>query len=240
MRKITIYNTLNGLLHKAGFDIRRFPTRDQRQLIKYLLDNNVNDCIDVGANTGQYARHLRAIGFKGNIMSFEPQKNAFEKLQKAAAHDDRWKVYNVALGNADEESTINISRNSVSSSILEISEFLTDTAPETTYISREKIKVSRLDSFAVREDLKRRLFVKIDTQGFESRILEGAEGCFDHVYALQLELSCIGLYKGEKLFEEMKINIESRGFYLCSLESGFADPKTGRLLQVEGIFLRQV
>ena len=239
MKRIELYNRINQLIHKAGFDIRRFPTRDQRMLIKYLEDNNVNDCFDVGANTGQYAKLIRAIGFEGNIFSFEPQHKAFAQLSKSAAGDSKWCGYNIGLGNTVGKSVINISRNSVSSSILDINQILIDAAPETNYVSTQKIKINRLDNFVEEIAFTKRFFLKIDAQGFESKILEGAEGCFKNIYALQLELACISLYKGEKLFDEMKLFIESKGFYLSSLESGFAEPKSGRLLQVEAVFLRE-
>jgi FkbM family methyltransferase len=239
MKKIEFYSKINQLIHKIGFDIRRFPTRDQRMLIKYLKHHAVNDCFDVGANTGQYATVLRSIGFKGKIFSFEPQKKAFDQLNKTAAGAVQWQVYNIALGNTDGKSVINISKNSVSSSILDINQLLVDTAPDTNYISKENIQIKRLDSFVNEMGFNNRLFLKIDAQGFESKILEGAEGFFKNIYALQVELSCISLYKGEKLLDEMKLFIESKGFYLSSLESGFADPQCGRLLQVEAIFLRE-
>lgn len=238
--KINLYNNINRIVHKAGFDIRRFPGRDHQMLLKYLKDNNINDCFDVGANIGQYAKLIRSSGFKGKVFSFEPQSKAFEQLSKSAGGDPQWAVYNIGLGNIDGKSIINISKNSVSSSILDINAFLVKTAPETKYISQEEIKINRLDTFLKGIKFKNRFFLKIDAQGFESKILEGAEGCFNDIYALQLELSCISLYHGEKLFDEMKGFIESRGFYLSSLESGFADPHSGRLLQVEAIFLREV
>src|SRR5665647_1456410 len=114
---IELYNKINRLVHKAGFDIRRFPVSDQRMLLKYLKDNNVNVCFDVGANTGQYAKLLRSTGFKGKIFSFEPQTKAFEQLSKGAIGDSQWQVFNIGLGNTDGKSIINISKNSVSSSI---------------------------------------------------------------------------------------------------------------------------
>lgn len=237
---IELYNKINRLLHKAGFDIRRFPVSDQRMLLKYLKDNNVNVCFDVGANTGQYAKLLRSTGFKGKIFSFEPQTKAFEQLSKGAIGDSQWQVFNIGLGNTNGKSIINISKNSVSSSILDINKFLIETVPQTEYISKEEIRINRLDTFIKEINFKNRFFLKIDTQGFESKILEGAQGCFNDIYALQLELSCISLYNGEKLFDEMKEFIESTGFYLSSIESGFVDPKNGRLLQVEAIFLREV
>ena len=238
--KIGLYNKINQLAHRAGFDIRRFPALDQRMLLKYLRENNISDCFDVGANTGQFAHLLRSAGFTGKIYSFEPQTKAFKTLNKNAAGNSLWSVYKIGLSDTDGIATINISKNSVSSSMLPISDFLEATAPETKYIASEEIKISRLDSFVKELNFNNRFFLKIDAQGFESKILAGAENCFNNIYALQLELSCVSLYNGEKLFDEMKAFVESKGFYLSFLESGFTDPKTGRLLQVDAIFLKEL
>ncbi len=239
MSRIELYRKINQFIHKIGFDIRRFPTRDQRMLLQYLQGHQVNDCFDIGANTGQFGKLIRSLNFKGKIYSFEPQSKAFETLNKTASGDSQWEVYNIGLGNTDGKSIINISKNSVSSSILEINKFLVETIPETQYISNEEIKVNRLDTFLKDINFKKKFFLKIDAQGFESKILEGAEGCFNDIYALQLEIPCVSLYDGEKLFDEMKDFIESKGFYLSSLESSLVDPKNGRLLEVETIFLRE-
>jgi FkbM family methyltransferase len=235
---VQLFSRINRVFHRAGLDFRRFPTRDQRVLLQYLKNNHVTDCFDVGANTGQYAKIFRACGFKGNIFSFEPQLAAFDKLKKSAQSDARWHPYHMALGHTDGTSVINISKNSVSSSILDLNELLIQAVPETAIISRETITVKRLDTFIQEIHSTNRLFLKIDAQGFESNILEGAAQCFQQIYALQLELSCVPLYNGEKLFDEMKQLVESKGFYLSSLESGFIDPKSGRLLQVDAIFVK--
>jgi FkbM family methyltransferase len=240
MRKIDLYSKINRLINKTGFDVRRFPSGNYRMLLKYLKDNSITDCFDVGANTGQYAKFIRSAGFNGKIFSFEPQSKAFGQLSKSAKSDSQWQIYNIGLGDSDGKTIINISKNSVSSSILDISQSLVETAPDTKYISKEEIQINRLDTFIKGINFTDRFFLKIDAQGFESKILEGAAGCFNNIYALQLELAYVPLYKEEKLFDEMREFIESSGFYLSSLESGFTDPQSGRLLQVEAIFLRKV
>jgi FkbM family methyltransferase len=236
--KVQLFNGINRVLHRVGLDFRRFPTRDQRVLLQYLKDNQVTDCFDVGANAGQYAKILRSSGFQGNIFSFEPQAAAFNQLKKSARSDACWHPHHMALGNTNGTSVINISKNSVSSSILELNELLLQAVPETAYISREAITMKRLDTFVQEINSTNRIFLKIDAQGFESNILEGAAGCFQQIYALQLELSCVSLYNGEKLFDEMKQIVEAKGFYLSSIESGFIEPRSGRLLQVDAIFVK--
>lgn len=240
MRKIDLCSKINRLINKTGFDVRRFPSGSYRMLLKYLKDNSITNCFDVGANTGQYAKFIRSAGFNGVIYSFEPQLQAFNRLHKKAAGNTQWRTFNIGLGDTDGEAIINISKNSVSSSILDIDKLSVDIVPETEYISKEKIKINRLDTFLKQINFNERFFLKIDAQGFESRILKGAEGCLNNIYAVELESSYVPLYKEEKLFDEMKTFIESKGFYLSSLENGFADHRNGRLLQVEMIFLREM
>ncbi len=240
MKRKGFYQFINEGIKKMGFDIRRFPSKSQHELLKYLEKNNVNTCFDVGANIGQYGQFVRSIGYAGKIISFEPQKKAFAELKKKAAKDATWEVYNIGLGDWDGNSVINISENSVSSSILDISEMLVNTISETTYVAVEDIVVNRLDTFVCKAGLKDNFFLKIDAQGFESKILKGTEACFGQVYALQLELAFITLYKEEKLFDEMKKNIEDKGFYISHIESNFSNPNDGRLLQADVIFLREI
>lgn len=240
MNNTALYQYLNKVVNKLGFDIRRFPARDQRGLLKYLNDNNITTCLDVGANTGQYGLLMRSIGYAGKIISFEPQKKPFEKLKRIADKDTNWEAHNIGLGDCDGNSIINISKNSVSSSILDISETLVKAVAETKYISTEEITVNRLDTFIVSNSIKGKYFLKIDAQGFESKILEGSVNSFNQVHAVQLELACVTLYKGEKLFDEMKKFIESRGFYVSNIESSFSDAESGRLLQADVTFLREV
>lgn len=242
MNKVFFYNSINHILNKIGLEVRRHPTRDMKRLLHYLKKNQVTTCLDVGANTGQYAMHLRAAGFKGKIWSFEPQSAAFAKLEKNASADRNWEVYPFAIGNFDGNSPMNISKNSASSSLLDFEEdnASVNAAPESAFISSEQIEVKRLDSFLNEKGFYEPLFLKIDAQGFEERILYSAGENWPQIYALQLELACVPVYKGEKVFDEMKKYIESKGFFLSAIESNFADFETGRLLQVETIFLRKL
>jgi FkbM family methyltransferase len=238
MKKEKIFQSLNNLLHSIGFDLRRFPFRHERALVRYLISNSVEHCIDAGANIGQYATQLRSTGYKGQIISFEPQKRAFEQLLKKANATANWKAVNAGLGSEDGNAVLNISENSVSSSIFDMSETLANAAAEVAYVGTEEIKICRLDTFINQQLPGKKIFLKIDAQGYESKILEGLGKCFEQVYALQLETAFVTLYKGELLFDELRKTIEEKGFYLSSIEGGFTDEASGRLLQADVIFLR--
>lgn len=239
MKKENLYRFINYFSNKAGLEIRRFPSRAQRRLISYLDKNNIQYCLDAGANIGQFSKNLRAAGYRGRILSFEPQKNAFNQLMHNKGKDSLWEAINIGLGDRNENMQINISENSVSSSILPILDTHTEASAESKYIRKEEIIVKRLDTVVEEKKINEDFFLKIDAQGFESKIIDGAWGCMPQIKALQMELACVPLYDGEMLFDDMKKRIEAEGFFISSIEGGFADEKNGRLLQVEVVFLRK-
>lgn len=208
--------------------------------IKIIKSHNINVIFDVGANIGQYSMLTRAMKYKGEIISFEPLNDAFKKLKKNALNDKKWKVNNYALGSKEEKNMINISKNSFSSSFLNLKENHLKSAPKSLYIGQQEIEVKRLDTiyhqFCTIND---NVLLKIDTQGFEKNVIDGAEKILSNVKILQLEMSIVELYEDETPFLKMIHFIQEKGFTLISLESGFANPTTGELLQVDGIFINR-
>lgn len=68
----------------------------------------VNCVFDVGANTGQYAKRLRGLGYSGRIVSFEPTSETFARLARAAADDPDWHVVQCGLGREETTAEIHI------------------------------------------------------------------------------------------------------------------------------------
>ena len=80
--------------------------------------------------------------------------------------------------------------------------------------------------------------LKIDTQGYELHVLKGASGLLHRVVAMQLELSLVPLYEGAPTFSEMLSYMQSIGFEIFNIVPVFKDNRTGRVLQVDGYFVR--
>jgi len=208
--------------------------------IKLLKHFNIQTILDVGANTGQFAYYTRKIGYKNDIISFEPLTSAFGILEKFAKSDPNWHVNNYAIGNLDGTIDINISLNSQSSSILEMMPDHVKSAPDSAYEGKEQVAIHKIDTIIGNfVNNYSTTFMKIDTQGFEKNVLEGAKESLKKIRGLQLELSLVELYKGETLIRDMINLIEDQGFTIYSLEPGFYDKNTGQLLQVDGIFFRK-
>lgn len=225
--------------NSCGVELLRYPTPELDRRIKLLNNNNIDVVMDVGANIGQYGSELRNIGYKGRIISFEPTSEAFAKLEKTALKYNLWEVYNMSLGERDGESTINIAKNSVSSSILKDLPLLTDSAPEATFIRKETIKIKKLDS--IFEDLNlegKNIYLKIDTQGYEKMVLDGAVSSLKKIIGIQIEMALIPSYEGSLTFEEMSEVLKKLGFKLKTIESGHYNKKTGELIEVDGVFFK--
>lgn len=233
---------IKSLLRKIGIDIRKniVSRSDAARLLKLFQHYSVDSILDIGANVGQYARYLRAIGYRGKITCFEPLESAHLKLQNFARHDRNIVIApRMALGDHEGEIIINVSENSLSSSILPMLETHTQIAPGSSYVSSEVVRLGRLDALdsSYLSDSKG-VFLKIDAQGYESQVIEGATGVLPQIKGIQLEMSLVPLYAGEPLYREMINKIESLGYTLHDINPSFADSKTGRTYQVDGIFFR--
>ena len=82
-----------------------------------------------------------------------------------------------------------------------------------------------------------RVLLKLDVQGYERSVLEGAGVSLPRIQAAQLELSLVSLYDGEALFHEMLEIMRGHGFTLMSVEPTMVD-QTGQMLQIDGYFGR--
>lgn len=237
-----IKHELGRLLWKAGYDIIRYkPASHPVARVQQLLRSySIETVLDIGANSGQFAEYLRNdLGYTKRIISFEPLSSAFALLKAKAVKDPCWDAFNIALGDFDGQCEINIAGNSVSSSLLDMLPSHLESAPNSSYVGKETIEVKKLDS--IFDDLcgmTSSVYMKIDTQGFENRVLDGAKNALRRIHTVQMEMSLVPLYRGELLFNELYSLMKDNGYNLVAILPGFSDPHSGQLLQVDGIFHR--
>jgi FkbM family methyltransferase len=227
---------VRSLTRRMGVDLIPFPSRGSLAFV--LRHCDINCVLDVGANIGQTGSLLRDLRFRGRIISFEPLSHAFAELSQRAKRDSSWSCHHCALGNADGEADIHVSDFSVYSSLLPITEFAVNTDAVARQSRVEHVKVRSLDSLWPELDLEgRRILLKVDTQGFERNVLEGAAASLKKIRAVQLEMSVHGLYKGQPTYIEMLHYMTSRGFVIAGLNPGWNHPKTGEMLEFDALFL---
>jgi len=231
---------LKRLARYLGVDVRAYrPARSESaRLAQLLASHQIDTVLDVGANSGQYARHLRSIGYRGRIICYEPVSAAHASLSKWAKKNPGTTVApRQALGEEAGSIAINVAANSESSSILTVSDTHVQSEPSARPIAVETVPVNRLDTVALDYlSAASRVFLKIDVQGYELAVLRGAAKLLPMIQGLQLELSLFPLYKGEPLYREVIDVVESLGYTLHDLNPCFSDDATGRTYQVDGIF----
>jgi FkbM family methyltransferase len=234
---------LKKLFASWGWELRRFlPSISQSARISSIIrQKNINCVYDVGANTGQFAIGLRSLGYADKIVSFEPLSSAYNELVSAAQDDPNWIIYEqTAVGNAEESVLLNISGNSASSSLLTMLDAHVEADSSTNYIGMESVPMIRLDSLKSQYlGSPTRLLLKIDTQGYEAEVLKGSSDTLDMAEVIICELSLASLYKNQSNWLEIVSSLASRGFVAWSLNECFVHPVTGRVLQMDAIFVRE-
>jgi FkbM family methyltransferase len=164
---------------------------------------------------------------------------AFASLSIKAAHDNGWTVVNSACGARKQTTTINVAQNSYSSSLLPILDRHVQNAKDSKYVSQEEISVCSLDEEVLSSlTANDKVWLKIDTQGYEAEVLKGAAGLMTRVSAVECELSILPLYDGQPLIDEMIRLLYENGLRLVDIAPGFCEDDTGYALQIDGIFLR--
>ena len=223
---------LHTLVKRAGFEV--IPSPADRLL---RLDPDV--LIDVGANRGQFAEEARRRGFSGRIASFEPIPEAFVQLQEKANADGTWEAYNLALGAEEGEADLHVANRDASSSLRPPAEAMRDYAGFLSFESTRLVPVRRLDNlFDTLASPGERVVMKVDTQGYEEAVIEGAGLALDRIDAVLLELSFVPLYEGEPPADAVMAQMRMRGFVPAYLAPAYTESGTRRWVQADVLFLR--
>jgi FkbM family methyltransferase len=193
----------------------------QLKLEAILREYQINVILDVGANSGQFALDMRRMGFKNKIISFEPALSAFKVLQGLAKKDENWEVFNFALGNKNEELELNVADVSVFTSFLKTNDWCKEHfGKESVGSKKEVVEVKRLVNvlktlFNDFDD--KRIYLKMDTQGFDREVFSGLGELQHTIVALQTEMSVIPIYEKMPHLTESISFFENAGFEIAGM-----------------------
>ena len=238
-----VLRALRRLSHKAGFDVRGWPPLDPfyGNLKRLFEVQDVDVVLDVGGNTGQYAMNLRRAGYTGRIVSFEPASSTHAALQAASAADARWSVAPaMALGDRDGEITLHLYNRSDMNSVHGLSDAAREVFPKLDPIGTETVAMRRLDSvladFVGPDETP---FLKLDTQGAERAILDGAAGALARIPAVQAEMSLVALYDGGGQFEDVFDFLRGHSYRMEMTAPVTFSQTLGRQVEIDAVFVRQ-
>jgi FkbM family methyltransferase len=226
-------------LRRFGLEIRRIGPGRFPELTDFLVARQVDVVLDVGANVGWFGQRLRERGYREKIVSFEPIEEVFRELKVLAERDGNWEAHRLALGTTAGRALINVSRKSDYSSILDQSLAAQHLEPAADVVRQEEITVARLDDlFAPFRD--RTVFLKIDTQGYERLVLDGAREALTQIVGVQLELPLVHLYKHTWSLADALVYMGEIGFVLAQLDPFkwlSEDPVSA--VEIDGVFRRR-
>lgn len=206
-----------------------------------LLKMYEADCVlDVGAHVGEFGTALRNAGYPGPIVSFEPVNDYFKRLEAVAAADPKWWVYRAALGRDAGDRPMNVMVGT-GSSFLPPNQYATRCWPEWHSAHIENVPMRRLsemmDMFFPSIGVSRP-FLKLDTQGYDIEVFQGAGDRLCDLVGLQCELSLIPLYEGMPTIEDALSVFRAAGFDVTGFFPVAVENATARLLEVDCVMIR--
>lgn len=186
------------------YDVMRFArTRDLKLIF------------DVGANIGQTALHLRRFLPRATIHSFEPVPATCTELRRNTAGHPTIQVHPLAMSNATGETDIFVTDNSQLSS-LEAREGQTAV----------RIRTQTVDDFCAEQGITAIDILKMDVEGHELGVIEGARGMLDagRIRCVYGEVGFGAHDGGHTPFPDFHATMLARGFEFAGLYEPWRDP----------------
>ena len=220
-----------------GLDVVRFHPKYEKGPYAYLDSLNIHTVIDIGAHEGEFAVMIRDLLPAAEVICFEPLQLEFQQLQQKLGSKPDFRAFNYALGESNE--SVDMWRNefSQSSSLLPMTKLHKEAFPESARESVEQVEVRRLDDVLDPAELQPEILVKIDVQGFEDKVLAGAPRMLAKAKAVILEVSFRELYHGQPLFDDIYERLRKQGFAYQGNLYQLVDPRDGRVLQADALFV---
>ncbi len=195
--------------------------------------------VDVGANVGQFAVATAKI-FPGAVVhSYEPAPESYSKLSGLTSRLSNLKTYQLALGEADGEIGFHVNSHAHSSSALTLADAHKSAFPSALEVKTITVKMATLDRVYDGVELASPVFLKLDVQGYEERVLMGAVRFLDRVDYVIAEVYFVPLYIGEKPAQGMITLMGELGFEFAQPVGFLTDPHSGKYLQFDALFVRK-
>ena len=186
----------------SGYELRGIKPivshNDYNSIHKFLV-SEILKCeepivFDVGANDGQSIERFKKIFSRFKIYSFEPDEDAFQRLKKNYHNKENIEIYDFAISNRDGNQKFYSYAHDKISSLMQLD------AKSKLYKSRKigkksgddfekikNVKIVKLDSFVKDKNISRINILKIDVQGYEPEVIEGAKYLIEKFLVLDIQ-----------------------------------------------------
>lgn len=234
-----INRAIRKVLNVFGYEIVKLKNLSLDISIgEWINKINIETIIDVGSNEGQFIKKIDGIIPGRKIIAFEPIKSVYEILLRNTKGLNIT-VHNMALSDENTTSEINVSKNFVSSSVLDMESIHKKVYPESEYIKKETIQLRRADDIIDIKNKKGNILLKIDVQGYENKVLAGADNLIKMVDAVIIEFSFEPIYKDQWLFDDTYKYFTNRDFRFIGMADQEYNEIVGAPLFGDAIFVRK-
>jgi FkbM family methyltransferase len=245
---------LNKPLRSLGYEIKRTPTYKKYSLddIHRAIIRNENPLIfDVGANKGQSITRFKRLFPQATVHAFEPLRLEFETLKRQHELDSSVVLNNVALGEERTERDFYVTAKSANSSFnrlnpdsdwlkLRSKQFNTSTEGYTQEV--QKTLIETLDSYCETRGIDAIDILKMDTQGYEDKVLEGAEKFLTgkRVKIIETEIMFDDVYERHLSFYDIEKHLIKNNYRLVGIQNfGFQNLLEGYMFAINALYVNQ-
>lgn len=241
-RMLSIYNALRLSKNALLWDDLLPTVASLSHLRNLIVINRIDLVIDIGANYGQFAAQLRSLGYKGEIVSFEPLARYREKLEVDAEADGNWRFYPLALGGRDDELELTVSSSDDFSSLHETNALGESRFGEMMHsVSKEMVSVKTLDGLweEIIKNPGRKILLKTDTQGHDLEVLRGGSKALAAICTVVAEISFQPIYKNSPKSEEIIGELSKYGFVLSGIYPISHTPEDMLMIEADAYFVKK-
>ncbi|MDA0986940.1 MAG: FkbM family methyltransferase [Bacteroidetes bacterium] len=238
MKSIKLF--LQFLLKKFGYHFQPFYTlKKQIEMGKYkwLEEYKIKTLLDVGANIGEFSNLMKQIIHDLKVYAFEPIHQCYFELENLKEKYKDINTFNYGLGENIEDKIIYKNIFAPSSSLFMMNDLHVTAFPYTKDFIEEKIKIVTLDSLSDQINYVQNVLLKIDVQGFEKNVLNGAKESLNKIAVIIIETSFENLFEGGAQFDEIYQLLTEKGFIYKGNYDQIHDPRNWKVLQADAIFV---
>lgn len=214
-------------------------TRSSPDIWPWLkADFEIKTLVDLGANTGEFSELIATYLGVGSVHAFEPLPACREELTKRAQRIPKFKIYPVGLSDRNGEEEIIQNAQLSTSSFLPLADRHKAEFPQAVEKEPLSVEVRRLDDLLHPQDLEEDIFIKMDVQGLEDRVIRGGQRVFQAARLVYVEMGFVELFSGQALFGEVHDLLAGMNYRLAGISNQISSKATGQPLFCHCIYER--
>jgi len=185
---------------------------------------HVHTAIDVGANEGRWATAVAELARPERLIAVEPSPEVVQRLRANLGSTAGVTIIEAAVGDSIGRATLHLTAHDHNASLSpprseEMDELYTAYGPGYAVTDHVNVELTTLDEIA--RGLDEISLLKVDVQGSERAVLDGAERTLERVRWLLIECNFRSHYEDDMLFPELHACLVERGFVLTGLAAPF-------------------